>query len=310
MATKQDDVFNLSVTELLLIIMFSLLVVMVLLNSTLSEEIEKKREASKEYTELANELEKINTQLGLKDPVKKEINLELNEAVAQMRSLVQALKKSVESDAAEQVLAKMKLNDVWTTLSRIKEDNLDIPELIKALTKLNKELEDCLSKNTELSEKLDNVSDRFRNLEAIEKELTDTKKQLKKALVDNKNLTGQVANLSNGLEFPPCWATEEGKAQYTYRVTVYDDSLHVNTIYPSSREESYISLMGKSSLDKRFSLQEFKIQFGVFYTKAVNSVPECRFFVQVYDATSPNSKDEWKEGLNTIESIFYKYEVK
>lgn len=309
MAAKQDDVFNLSVTELLLIIMFSLLVVMVLLNSTLNEEVEKSRKISNEYKELVSELDRVSTQLGLKEPELKAASLDLNEAVAQMRSLVQALKRSVESDAAEQVLAKMKLNEIWTTLARIREDNLDVPGLIQALAKLNKELEECLYEKNELSAKLESQKLQLDKFASVEKELNDARKQLKKVLMDNKNLTGQVENLSNGLEFPPCWATEKGKAQYTYRVTVHDDSIHVSSIYPSSRKESYLSLMETDFSDEKILLADFRSLFNIFYITSVNSVPECRFFVRVNDATSSSSKNEWKEGLKTVESIFYKYLV-
>jgi len=309
MASKQDDVFNISVTEILLIIMFSLLVVMVLLNSTLSEEVEKSRENSDEYVKLVNELEKVNKQLGLSEEEVSTEQLDLNEAVAQMRSLVEALKLSIESDEAGEVLAKMKLNDVWTTLSRVKKDNLDVPGLIQALAKLNKELKECLSINDKLTAELDSQKNKLDNFDAMKKALDDAQDQLKKISEDNKNLTGQVENLSNGLEFPPCWATEEGKAQYTYKVAIFDDSLHVSSIYPSSRKISYLSLMKDEFIDEKLSIRDFRRKFSIFYTTSVNSVPECRFFVQVSDETSSNSKSEWKEGLKTVESIFYKYLV-
>jgi ABC-type transporter Mla subunit MlaD len=314
MSAKQDDVFNVSVTEILLIIMFSVLVAMVLLNSTLQEEVDAKEKVSKEYALLAEQLQKVNDNLGLTKDATKGANLELNEAVAQMQALVQALKNSVESEEAQQVLAKMKLDDVWTALTRVKDENFDIPGLLSALKDLNNELQDCLAEKNRL------IAELAREKKALEKaktliaklqrELEETKNILAKTQQDNANLTGQVENLSNGLEFPPCWATPQGKAQYTYLVTVHDDSLAVTSIYPEIRREDYFTLMKQDFAGDHLSLTDFKRKIAVFYSTAVKSIPECRFFVQVEDATSFNSKAEYKKGLRTVESVFYKYLIK
>jgi predicted nuclease with TOPRIM domain len=311
MKSNKDDVFNISVTELLLIIMFSLLVAMVLLNSSLQKEIETKKEIFEEFTTLTQQLIDVNNKLGLGNPTAKPARIELSEAIAQMQALVKALKNSVESDKAAEVLAKMKLDDIWTSLTKANDSNIDIPELLTTLKEVNKKLEECLTEKDKLNSQLKKLTvkstEQAATINGLQKELSDSLKALEQTKSENVNLIGQVENLSNGLELPPCWATKEGRAQYTYLVTVLDDSIVLNSIYPEVRRDEYFKLMTSDFNAQHLSLDEFKKTLNIFYTTAVASVPECRFFVQVKDDTSSDSKNEYKQGLKTIESIFYKY---
>jgi DNA repair exonuclease SbcCD ATPase subunit len=332
MKSSKDDVFNISVTELLLIIMFSLLVAMVLLSSSLQKEVAAKKETLEEFTKLTQQLIDVNNTLGLQRPVIKPASIELSAAIAQMQALVKALKHSVESEAAAQVLAKMKLDDVWTSLTKANNSDIEVAELLAALNEVNKELEasvlekdkldaqlkELANKSTEQAAEMDDWQNKLSNaqnelseskneLSVSQNKLSESQNAFDQAKSENENLIGQVENLSNGLEFPPCWATPQGKAQYTYLVTVLDDSLILNSIYPDERRDEYLKLMTTDFNEQPLSLHEFKKTLNIFYTTAVASVPECRFFVQVKDATSSDSKKEYKQGLKTVEYIFYKY---
>jgi uncharacterized coiled-coil protein SlyX len=311
MKSSKDDVFNISVTELLLIIMFSLLVAMVLLNSTLQKEVEAKKETFEEFTQLTQQLIDVNNKLGLESPVIKPASIELSAAIAQMQALVKALKHTVESEEAAQVLAKMKLDDVWTSLTKANNSDIDVPVLLATLNEVNKELEECLLEkdkvDAQLKELANKSTEQAVEIDELQDKLSESQNAFDQAKSENENLIGQVENLSNGLEFPPCWATPEGKAQYTYLVTVLDDSIVLNSIYPDERRDEYSKLMTSDFNEQPLSLGDFKKSLNIFYTTAVASVPECRFFVQVKDATSSDSKKEYKQGLKTVESIFYKY---
>jgi uncharacterized coiled-coil protein SlyX len=311
MKSTKDDVFNISVTELLLIIMFSLLVAMVLLNSSLQKEVEAKKETFEEFTQLTQQLIDVNNKLGLESPVIESASIELSAAIAQMQALVKALKHSVESEEAAQVLAKMKLDDVWTSLTKANNSDINVPELLATLNEVNKELEECLLEkdkvDAQLKELANKSTEQAVEIDELQDKLSESQNAFDQSKSENENLIGQVENLSNGLEFPPCWATPEGKAQYTYLVTVLDDSIVLNSIYPDERRDEYSKLMTSDFNEQPLSLGDFKKSLNIFYTTAVASVPECRFFVQVKDATSSDSKKEYKQGLKTVESIFYKY---
>jgi uncharacterized coiled-coil protein SlyX len=311
MQSTKDDVFNISVTELLLIIMFSLLVAMVLLNSSLQKEVEAKKETFEEFTQLTKQLIDVNNKLGLESPVIESASIELSAAIAQMQALVKALKHSVESEEAAQVLAKMQLDDVWTSLAKANSSDINVPELLATLNDVNKELEECLLEKDKLDAQLKELANKSTEqaaeIDDLQNKLSESQNAFDQAKSENENLIGQVENLSNGLEFPPCWATPEGKAQYTYLVTVLDDSLILNSIYPDERRDEYLKLMTSDFNEQPFALGGFKKSLNIFYTTAITSVPECRFFVQVKDATSSDSKKEYKQGLKTVESIFYKY---
>lgn len=311
MSSRKDDIFSISVTELLLIIMFALLIVMILLNSELKSEVDEHKNVVQQFDEFTKELEHVTQSLGLTTIPQKPASLELNEAVAQMQALVKALKASVESEAAKEVLAKMKLDDVWTSLTKVSEDNLNIPSLLATLKEVNEELQKCLEELNDTKEQLleakEQIAQALNEKGDVEKELQEYESELVKVKTENQNLIGQVENLSNGLEFPPCWASPEGKPQYTYLVTVQDDNLLVSSTYPEERKEEYFALMASDYEGKSFTLDEFATTFQIFYTDATKSVPECRYFVKVQDATSPDSKREYKTGLKVVESIFYKY---
>lgn len=311
MSSSKGDIFSLSVTELLLIIMFALLIVMILLNSELRSEVDEQKNVVQQYDDLAKEMEHITQSLGLTTIPQNPASLELNEAVAQMQALVKALKSSVESESAKEVLAKMKLDDVWTSLTKISEDNLNIPSLLATIKEVNQELQKCLQElnytKDQLVEAKEQIAQTLSEKSYLEKKLQNYESELVKVKAENKNLIGQVENLSNGLEFPPCWATPEGKPQYTYLVSVKDDNLLVSSTYPEERKEAYFSLMAFDYESEPFTLDEFRATFQIFYQDAVRRVPECRYFVKVQDATSPESKREYKTGLKAVESIFYKY---
>ncbi|GGD74684.1 hypothetical protein [Lacimicrobium alkaliphilum] len=270
-----------------------------------------KVESRPEYEEIAVTLQGINDALGLTPKTKEPASMELTEAVAQMQALVKALKNSVESDEAAKVLAKMKLDEVWSSLTKINSENINIPELLAAIEKANEALEKCLEELKDTKERLANNERKRKNIEKENKELRQelaTKDAEFKAVEEeNYNLIGQVENLSNGLEFPPCWATADGRAQYTFLVAVRDNSLAVSSIYPGSRQEAYYKLVGKDYDNTELSLNGFTEQLSVFYQAAVNSKPECRYFVKVADETSVGAKSEYKQGLQMVESIFYKY---
>ena len=311
MSSRKDDLFSISVTELLLIIMFALLIVMILLNTELKNQVDEQSNVMQKFVNTTKELEHISQSLGLPSVPQNPASLELNEAVAQMQALVKALKTSVESTPAQEVLAKMKLDDVWTSMTKISEENLNIPSLLATIKAVNEDLQKYLDElgdtKEQLSEARELVAQTLNDKKEIEKKFQDSKSELIKVQKENSNLIGQVENLSNGLEVPPCWATPEGKPQYTYLVEVHDNSLLVSSIYPDERRDAYFELMASDYNLEPFKIEEFRTTFKSFYRDAVNRVPECRYFVKVQDMTSPDSKREYKTGLKVVESIFYKY---
>ncbi|QYK05836.1 hypothetical protein [Shewanella zhangzhouensis] len=325
MSKDKDDVFSISVTELLLILMFALLIVMILMNSTLTRDLSTAREQEQNYIKLIENLESVTKKLGLEAQFNEGVSTELSTALAQLQALIKALEKSVESPEAASVLAKMTLNEVWTSLGRLTESDINFAELLKSINRLNEELRDCLTELEKSNRKFAEEKIKSGEQQQALSKLKEEKERLKKALakseimlaaatseivknkVDIENLIGQVTNLSNGLELPPCWATKEGKPQYTYSIEVSDDALYVTSIYPEERKAAYELLMDKDFEAERIVVSDFYGRFDIFYKTAVSSNPECRFFVQVKDSTSPAAKQEYKAGLRAVESIFYKY---
>lgn len=294
---EKDDIFFISMTELLLIIMFALLIVMVILNSSLQEKNKASKEEIQTAIKLVTTLDNIAQQLGLPEvesnsseekdsaqDITHQSTPELIEVLSQIQALVKALDVTVNSDEAKEVLARMDLEEVWTTLAPLSIESIDLESII---------------------EKLREIQQKANQLDALNQELRDEKEKVSK---ENNNLKGQIEHLSaKGLELPPCWATETGKPEYTFQVTVHDEHLRVETIFPEHRYIQYTNLVTEDYNGMAFGHDDFKREMYIFYKHARESVPECRYFVKVADETSAASKKEYKTGLSAIESVFYKF---
>lgn len=310
MRKDNNDIFSISVTELLLIIMFALLIVMILLNATTQSKLDEHKYVVDQYEEMTKTLKGVSDLLGLSSESNDPASIELTEAVAQMQALIKVLKASVESDEAAEVLAKMKLNEVWSSLSKLNNET-NIPELLAAIKQTSEALEKCLRELEDAKAQLVNNEEKKKSIEQenerLKSQIIKQEKSYNELKKVNSNLIGQVENLSNGLEYPPCWATADGKPQYTYLVAVHDSSLVVTSIYPKERKSLYKVIITNDYENTKLGLADFKSHFRVFYNDAITQVPECRYFVKIQDKTSARAKNEYKLGLQTIESIFYKY---
>ena len=120
---------------------------------------------------------------------------------------------------------------------------------------------------------------------------------------------GQLKNMQRrcGLEMPPCWVTPEGQIEYTFSITVRSATLHVEPTWPPHRFSQLKSISAPTiNTSTVMSLPEFSSGMRPFYDFGRSSDPECRFFVRVRDGTGVAEKKAWQDGLDVVESIFYK----
>ncbi len=131
--------------------------------------------------------------------------------------------------------------------------------------------------------------------------------------IRNIQLIGQLANLERRAGVtgkPPCWVTPDGRAEYTYKITITDMEFVVEPIWRRDRATD-IEQLGVSASRETISYDDesFSRAMYPFLAFGAESNPECRFFVQVVDDTGP-FKDAWQERLALVEGYFYKFWLK
>lgn len=132
---------------------------------------------------------------------------------------------------------------------------------------------------------------------------------------ENSDLRGQVAFLKNklargGLDYPPCWADENGKIDFLFLVELKPDSILVSPAWPSRRESDAKKLPGIEEVlaGGPMSSQKFidRVQ-GIFnWSKSQN--PECRHYVHL--KSSINDAVISDRTRLMVENYFYKAEVR
>jgi hypothetical protein len=150
-----------------------------------------------------------------------------------------------------------------------------------------------------------------RALAVLEKLGTDTEakdvKALSEMISERDQLRQQRDNLmrsGNGLTYPSCWTTADGRTQYIFDITIRDAGLVVRDAAPADRKQDSawqyvgsfqrgIEIRGESFAAATKRLLE--------WSKANN----CRFYSGIRDGTGETSKSAYKHFRGLIENNFY-----
>ena len=314
MSNESDDVFHFSITELLLLITFALLIAMVSLVASLKHTQNQLFKLEKAVEQINSSAHEVVENLRVNPSLLSKNDADLEPEVTSVEELfdaVKIIKEALGSDSAKSVLKNMPINDVWSTLAPlVSEKNQD-----SGASKDNAEIQACyesFQKEKKIVEKIMMELDEEKNLNSdISNELSEAVSELKDTIIKNKDLSNQVyyysKRSSNGRVLPPCWATENGQIEYTYYLKITNHSILVNPIFSDNRMNSFMKIMGRKPEQLNLSFSDFNKTMRPFLEKGDSSDPVCRFYVKIEDNTSPSAKPEYKEALRNIESIFYKY---
>ena len=122
----------------------------------------------------------------------------------------------------------------------------------------------------------------------------------------NQDLTGQIINIRNGLDHPPCWADEAGEIEYAFRVILRTEEVTVRPIWPEHRTDDARAIPGMiSAAGEAISYEEFSRRVLPIFAWSTRQNPECRHFVAILDSVA-GGKEPFKQGLFTVERFFYK----
>jgi len=298
---RRGLVLGLTLAELLLLLLFLLLLALGWQVSVLQDEAKSEREKAKG----------IEVNLNSLAPFVSELNKKGSLDITTARELVTKLSKveALQAEVTDLQQSKSELMAENTTLRATAADNKKIQEfheairaaaeinpndppatLLRAMEVLKRLGSDTTPEQvTSLSEMTVDVT---RKIEAVEGERDKYRRQ-----VDNLMRNG------NGLTFPSCWTTSDGRTEYMFDITIRDQGLIVSDATPGRANDPQMGL-----------LQPF--QRGVviderLFRNATNKVfdwskeERCRFYAIIRDGTGPTSKQRYKELRKLVEDHFY-----
>ena len=308
-AYKRGLILGLTMAEIILLLLFSLLLAL----AALSIEQERKIET------IQNERDKYAEDLRINEQKLKTVMTLLSES-----DLSSIKKELIRLKDQEQQIARL--------LDRLEIDkNAPAPErldqLFEKTTKLSevaKTIENAgfPPEPKELESALDRVKDAQAEIEAADKareSAENEKAQLAQELEDAEQglsqKDGQIANMKRtldrfgkGTEKPACWADEKtGKPIYIYNAGLTSEGIIVRHSATPPWAKARQLPIDAIPYDKNLSPREFIRKADPIFQWSEKN--ECRFFVRAYDLTGPTEKKIYKRHTRYLESAFYKYEV-
>lgn len=308
-AYKRGLILGLTMAEIILLLLFSLLLALAALSIEQDKKIEIIRNERDKYAEdlRINEqkLKAVMATLSQSDlsSIKKEL-VRLKEQELQIAHLLDRLEIDVNAPITErldQLFEKTtKLNEVARTIEKA------------GFPTSSKELESALDRVKDAQAEIA-VADKAR--ETAEKEKAQISEELNDAKYGLSQKDGQIANmqrtlnsLGKGTEKPACWADEKtGKPIYIYNAGLTSEGIIVRHSATPPWAKARQLPIDAIPYDKNLSPREFVREASPIFQWSEKN--ECRFFVRSYDLTGPTEKKIYKRHTRYLESAFYKYEV-
>jgi len=144
------------------------------------------------------------------------------------------------------------------------------------------------------------------------KELKENKSQLESKLKDfEREAKNRERNLRRrcGNDWPACWSDSEGRQEFIYAITLNENDLTVEGIWPSHRNDDIDFIPNAKALPSNsLSLSDFEKNAEPILNWSTEK--ECRHYVKIIDNTAPTSKVKYKRMKKIVESYFYKFDVR
>ena len=160
--------------------------------------------------------------------------------------------------------------------------------------------EELLSEIKELKEDKSQLESKLKEFE----KLGDCELAVNEAKSREKNLRRRCGN-----DWPACWSDSEGRQEFIYAVTLNENDLTVEGIWPSHRNDDIEFIPNAKALPSNsMSLSDF----GKNAEPILNwsKEKECRHYVKIIDNTAPTSKVKYKRMKKIVEDYFYKFDVR
>ena len=248
-------------------------------------------------------------------------------------SEIQGLIEKTAGDGTDSIMVQKKIEDALRLAARLRKKINDkrqaegATETIENLSVVGEEAERSIDNmstieimlankainaisGTNALEKIESLTKEYLAYEAIKAGAENTI-ALKR---ENTNLKGQMAFLKKsleakgGMDFPPGWADENGKAQMLLNVELRDDELDVSRAWPESRDED------ARGLPNIQTVMSTPVSDYATFLRAVKPISDlsrkqdCRHYVRLKN-TVQNAVISDRRRLS-VEDHFYKLEIR
>jgi uncharacterized protein (DUF3084 family) len=214
--------------------------------------------------------------------------LELQETV------IGQLTNRANSTDAERKEFIRKLVDAQRTSSELKNKQAEIDRLTNRNQEYEraKQLLEAQGLSGGINQLVDQCLQSVNSSDQLEGELAWTAKQLERCA-------------GNGLDHPPCWPDKQGRPEYMYRVTIYEDKLRIDGIWPGHRHDELVMIPGAETLaDRTVTLDDFARLASPIKKWSVQH--ECRHYVRIYAGEDFPLK-AFIRNMLIVEDPFYKW---
>ena len=323
-----DFLFGITLTELILMLFFLLLLISAFMSAEKSSIISK--------VEHENErIVKENLDLKLKNKVSRTLSEQMIGSLLRFK-----LGEDKDQEKAKQIFKELSNQTKLIAENEKLKSKVQAYEINEKLIKMDEAFEVQIARKSSILKLLKDINsteqlqDVFIKLETLQKENTklsvnDEKlrrenialeKMLKELsslskeelLYAQEILKGQVSyltrrlNMGGGNELPPCWANRKsGKAEYIFTVILGEYAIRVAPRWPKYRAKElrkYGSLKRLFNVD--LSVDEFLRLSKRIYKDADKK--ECKHYLYMFDDAS--TKDGYKTKRLRLENYYYKYE--
>lgn len=160
--------------------------------------------------------------------------------------------------------------------------------------------EELLSEIKELKEDKSQLESKLKEFE----KLGDCELAVNEAKSREKNLRRRCGN-----DWPACWSDSEGRQEFIYAVTLNENDLTVEGVWPSHRNDDIEFIPNAKALPSNsMSLSDFEKNAEPILNWSKEK--ECRHYVKIIDNTAPTSKVKYKRMKKIVEDYFYKFDVR
>jgi hypothetical protein len=130
-------------------------------------------------------------------------------------------------------------------------------------------------------------------------EMVSLNRELDQVTSERNNLM----HTGNGLTYPSCWRTPEGRTEYIFDITIRDSGMVVRDATPSRAHDPAMQLV--SGLARNELVNEAIFRRGTISISNYSKGQNCRFYSIIRDETGPTSKARYKQLRGVVEGNFY-----
>jgi hypothetical protein len=123
-------------------------------------------------------------------------------------------------------------------------------------------------------------------------------------------LNTRIANMArtgNGLTYPSCWMTPEGKTEYFFEISIQEGGFLLREATTGRANDPAMRLVSALPRDTLVRESVFDRETAELFKSGQSQ--SCRYYSIVRDQTGPTSKVRYKALLKVVENHFYKYEL-